>query len=143
LPIGLAVALLAAWLYHGPYGGGERFISALEQRAQLRLRFAELPGISVRMQREPLARVALLSGEANDFQRQGMGSFPGIDDRMLTIPGMAAIRWNDEPGGRALPLLAETMLLAALAWSIGLAIGWLLFGRKKRESFLGDEEFYT
>jgi len=96
LPIGLAAALLAGWLYHGPYGGGTRFIQALEQRAQMRLRFAELPGVSVRMQREPLARVAILSGTADEFQREGMGSYPGINDRIATIPGIAGIRWDDE-----------------------------------------------
>jgi len=44
-------------------------------------------------------------------------------------------------GGTLMPLLAETLLLCAVAWLIGLGIGWFLFGRKKRESFLGDEEF--
>ncbi|HEX9932178.1 MAG TPA: hypothetical protein VGB08_05000 [Allosphingosinicella sp.] len=39
-----------------------------------------------------------------------------------------------------MPLLLETLLLCALAWLIGLGIGWLLFGRKRRESFLGDED---
>lgn len=39
-----------------------------------------------------------------------------------------------------MPLLAETLLLCAAAWLIGLAAGWLLFGRKRRESFLGDED---
>ena len=39
-----------------------------------------------------------------------------------------------------MPLLIETLLLSAVAWLIGLGIGWLLFGRKRRESFLGDEE---
>lgn len=41
-----------------------------------------------------------------------------------------------------MPLLAETLLLVAAAFLIGLGIGWLLFGRRRRESFLGDEEFY-
>jgi len=39
-----------------------------------------------------------------------------------------------------MPLLVETLLLCAAAWLIGLGIGWLLFGRKKRQSFLGDED---
>jgi hypothetical protein len=41
-----------------------------------------------------------------------------------------------------MPLLVETLLLVTAAWLIGLAVGWLLFGRKRREGFLGDEEFY-
>lgn len=35
-----------------------------------------------------------------------------------------------------MPLLAETLILAALAWLIGVGIGWLLFGRRRRSSFL-------
>ena len=42
-----------------------------------------------------------------------------------------------------MPLLVETLLLCALAYLVGLALGWLLFGRKKRESFLGDEDPLT
>ena len=94
LPIGLAVALFAGWLHHGPFGGGARFIDALEQRAQMRLRFAEVSGVTVRMEREPLERVAVLSGEADEFQKEGMGSFPGINDRIRTVPGIADIRWE-------------------------------------------------
>jgi hypothetical protein len=35
-----------------------------------------------------------------------------------------------------MPLLAETLILVALAWLVGLGIGWLLFGRRRRSSFL-------
>ena len=95
LLIGLAAALFAGWLHHGPYGGGERFVAALEAQAQRRLQFAELPGVTLRMEREPLERVAVLSGPANDLQKDGLGSFPGINDRILTIPGMRGIRWEE------------------------------------------------
>ena len=37
-----------------------------------------------------------------------------------------------------MPLIVETLLLTALAYSIGVGIGWLLFGRPKKTSFLGD-----
>ncbi|MEA3016616.1 MAG: hypothetical protein QOI38_1338 [Sphingomonadales bacterium] len=143
LLIGLAAALLAGWLYYGPHGGGARFVDALQQRADLRLSVPDVRGVGVtaRMQREPLARLAILSGRADTYQREGMGSFPGINERIRTIPGMGGIRWQGEQGDRVLPLIAETLLLAAAAWLIGLGIGWLLFGRRKRQSFLGDEEF--
>lgn len=36
-----------------------------------------------------------------------------------------------------MPLLAETLLLAAGAWLAGLGLGWLIF-RPKRRGFLGD-----
>lgn len=35
-----------------------------------------------------------------------------------------------------MPLLAETLLLSAAAYLIGLALAWLLFGRRHRETFL-------
>jgi hypothetical protein len=94
LLLGLALALAVGWLHHGPLGGGERFVAALEARAQLRLRAAEIPGVTVRMERDPLSREAVLSGDANDFQKEGLGGFPGINDRIATIPGVAGIRWE-------------------------------------------------
>ena len=36
-----------------------------------------------------------------------------------------------------MPLIVETLLLVAVAYALGLGIGWLLFGRKKRQGFLG------
>ena len=35
-----------------------------------------------------------------------------------------------------MPLLIETLILVLLAWLVGLGIGWLLFGRPKRQGFL-------
>ena len=133
--IGLAVALLAGWLHHGPYGGGERFVNALEARAQLRLKSAQLPGVTAAMQRDPLARVVLLRGEADSFQKNGLDDFPGINQRMEAIPGVSGIRWNGE-AKRVMPLLLETLLLCALAFAIGLWLGRYLFTRRKRTSFL-------
>lgn len=37
-----------------------------------------------------------------------------------------------------MPLLAETLLLTAIAYLAGVGIGWLMFGRPKKNSFLGD-----
>ena len=37
-----------------------------------------------------------------------------------------------------MPLLAEILILTALSYAIGVGIGWLLFGRPKKTSFLGD-----
>jgi len=133
--IGLAVALLAGWLHHGPYGGGERFVNALEARAQLRLRSAQLPGVTAAMHRDPLARTVLLRGQADSFQKEGLDDYPGINERMETIPGLAGIKWNDD-GKRVMPLILETLLLCALAFAIGLGLGRYLFTRRKRTSYL-------
>jgi hypothetical protein len=149
--IGLAVALLAGWVAHGPLGRGAAFVDTLETGAKAGVARTEIKGISVQMNREPLARVAILSGTDDPFLRCGSASFmrgnrdcsmarrpsdvPGINDRVAAVPGMAGFRW--EPQGRVVPLLAETLGLAALAWLVGLGLGWLIFRRRReREGYL-------
>ncbi|HEX8525625.1 LPXTG cell wall anchor domain-containing protein [Allosphingosinicella sp.] len=39
-----------------------------------------------------------------------------------------------------MPLIAETMILVALAYLVGLGLGWLLARRKKRKSYLEWED---
>ena len=93
--IGLAAALAAGWISHGPLGRGEQFIDQVEADLQLVMGVVNLPGVSGRMQREPLARTAILSGPADQFQREGMGSLPGINGRVMLIPGMARFEWTN------------------------------------------------
>lgn len=140
LLIGFAAALAAGWIHHGPLGRGEAFVRGLETQAEASVARTEIAGVTVRMQRDPIARVAILSGPADDFQRHGQGSFPGINERVESIPGLAGIAWTDEPapGGLRLPLLAETLLLMAGAFLIGLSLGFLFFGRRRLTSYLGD-----
>lgn len=155
LMIGLAAALLAAWLTYGPLGRGEAYVNALEQRAGAIIAAAEVPGIQLHMRREPLSRVAILCGPANDLQRNGQRSLPGLADRAFLVGGISDVRWQRPArtlrertppciaGARAadesgiVPLLAEWLGLAALAWLIGLGLGWLIFRRRpKREGYL-------
>jgi hypothetical protein len=135
--IGLVVALLAGWAWHGPLGNGERLIDRLEAQAREGVARSELPGIRVVLSRSPLARVATLSGSANDLQREGLGSQKGVSDYVRDVPGISDVRWTDEAdsGDRVNPLLVETLLLAALFYLIGLGLGWLLWGRRRREGF--------
>ncbi|HEY5711472.1 MAG TPA: hypothetical protein VIT38_06220 [Allosphingosinicella sp.] len=133
LLIGLALALAAGWVFHGPLGQGAAFVDQLEARVQAVVRDADLPGVEVRLGRDPLSRHAVLSGPANDFQREGLGTLPGLNQRIAGVAGISGFSW-DRPDG-AMPLLAETLLLVALAYAIGVGIGWLL-ARPKRESFL-------
>ena len=93
--IGLAVALLAGWISHGPLGQGEAFLARLEAQADQVLRESELTTVRVRFPRDPLSREAVLSGEANDFQREGQGLYPGINDRVRGISGVSGIRWEE------------------------------------------------
>lgn len=137
LLVGLVPALAAAWISHGPLGRGQALVDRLEREARAAVAKAELPAISARLDRDPLGRNATLSGPANDLQREGLGSQMGLSDYVREVPGIAAVRWADEPSRerRAPPLLVETMLLAALAYLIGLGLGWLLWGRRRREGF--------
>jgi hypothetical protein len=135
--IGLLLALAAAWIWHGPLGYGERLIDRLQSEAEAGVARSELPGIQVSLHRDPLARAAKLSGPANDLQREGLGSQKGVSDYVRDVGGMADVRWADEPEGgrRIVPLVLETMALAALAYLVGLGLGWLLWGRRRREGF--------
>jgi hypothetical protein len=91
--IGLAVALAAGWIAHGPLGRGAMFVDGLDADLQAVLAGAKLPGVTARMEREPLTRKAILAGPADQFQREGMGSLPGIDERVLAITGMGGLEW--------------------------------------------------
>ena len=96
--IGLGAALLVGWAAHGPLGGGERLLARLDRDVQAVVAQAGVPGVRGAMQREPvLARTALLTGPADRFQREGQGSFPGIDGRVAEVPGVAAVRWTNPP----------------------------------------------
>lgn len=134
--VGLVLALLIGWIWHGPLGHGERLVDRLEAEAQREVD-KELPGIRVAFIRNPLARVARLSGTANDLQREGLGSQKGLNDRVRDVEGVASVRWPDEPDWKrwVVPLLGETLAQAALAYLIGLGLGWLLWGRRRRDGF--------
>ena len=104
--IGLAAALLAGWISHGPLGRGEAFVDRLDAQARAEISEAAVPGVEVAFPRSPLRREAMLSGPANDFQREGQGLFPGLNDRILAVPGVSGISWEDtgaRRGGSSLP----------------------------------------
>jgi len=37
-----------------------------------------------------------------------------------------------------MPLITETLIMVAIAYLVGVGLGWVLFGRPKKTSFLGD-----
>jgi hypothetical protein len=135
--IGFVAALLIGWVWHGPLGNGERLVAGLEAQAREKVARTEVPGIQVAVQRRPLARAATLSGPANDLQREGLGSQKGVSDHVRDVEGIGPVSWADQPGGRGtvVPLLLETLALVALAYFTGLGLGWLLWGRRRREGF--------
>ncbi len=136
---GLVAALLIGWIHHGPVGAGARYIDGIESQAKARVARAGVPGVEVRLHRDPLARVATLSGPADDFQREGQGELPGLNDLVSSVEGVSAIRWANPPtdgGPRIMPLILETLSLVAIAYLLGFLLGWLFLGRKKRETYL-------
>lgn len=133
LSIGLVAALAMTWLAYGPFGRGGAYLDLVEARARAAIVAAELPAVRVHMVRSPLSRTAILSGPINDFQREGIGSLPGLDERVAAVRGVASVRWDEGSGG--VPLLAELLGLAALAYLIGIGIGWLIF-RPRHEGYL-------
>jgi len=131
--IGLAVALAAGWIAHGPIGRGAAFVDRTEAYARAEVAAAGLPGVQVGLGRDPLSRTAFLSGPANDFQREGNGWEVGLNGRVGGAPGVAAVSWD--PAARAVPLIAETLALTAFFYLIGLGVGWVFF-RPRRQGFL-------
>jgi hypothetical protein len=95
--VGLAAVLLMVWVHHGPLGGGKQMIDRLEGEARARVTEAEVPGVEVRLGRDPLSRHAILSGPADAFQREGQGSLKGLNDLVGEIEGIAGVEWANPP----------------------------------------------
>jgi hypothetical protein len=93
---GLAAVVAMGWIHHGPLGNGEAFIQRIESQAQAAVAKTEVP-VQVRLQRDPLSREAILSGEADEFQREGQGSLKGINDIVGEIEGISDVQWANEP----------------------------------------------
>lgn len=135
--IGLAAALLMAWIHHGPLGNGEAFVSGLENHARSAVSETELAGIEVQLERNPLSRAATLSGPADEFQREGQGELKGLNDLVAEVEGVSDVGWADQGGADpGLPLLVELLIGVLVAYLLGVALAKLLFGRPKKESYL-------
>lgn len=134
---GLVAVLAAAFAWHGPMGRGEAYVAGLEAQARAVIAETGMTGVTLNLDRAPLARNATCSGVANAFQRRGMLDEPGLTGRVAAVPGIARVRWADEPqrGRGAMPLLAESAILASLAYLIGLGLGWLIWGRRRRPGY--------
>jgi hypothetical protein len=137
LLVGFVALLVMGWVWHGPAGRGDAFAQALEVQARAAIAPIGIQGIQVRIARDPIRRVALMSGTADRIQREGLGSEMGLSDVVRAVPGMSGVHWTDEPGGPGgLPMLVETWILLTLAYAVGLGLGALLFRRRRRQSFL-------
>ena len=86
--LGAAAALGFAALWHGPLGAGERMARQIEGQARQRLDHDEMFQVQARLQRGPLSRRLILSGPADDFQRQE------LIRRLDAVPGVLEVRWD-------------------------------------------------
>ena len=85
---GIAATFAFAGLWHGPLGAGDRLATRAEKIARKTLIHYELPAVSARVVRNPLARTMILSGPADSFQRSELVRIMG------RVPGINAVRWD-------------------------------------------------
>lgn len=97
LLIGLVAALAVGFISHGPLGRGVAFVDRLEADGRAVVARAGVPGVTLAMRRDPLSRTAILAGPANDLQREGLGSYPGLNEQVLAVPGMGHVEWANPP----------------------------------------------
>lgn len=88
---GAAAALVAALLWSGPLGAGDRLAGKIETAARATLDHLEMAKVSARLERAPLRRRLILSGPADDFQRAELVQI--LDD----VRGVAGVRWATPP----------------------------------------------
>lgn len=94
---GAAAALVAAALWSGPLGAGDRLTSNIETAARATLDHLEMTQVNARLERQPLRRRLVLSGPADDFQRAELVQI--LDD----IRGVKGVRWATAPRPLAKP----------------------------------------
>lgn len=132
LALGVAATLAATWLWHGPAGAGDRLTATTAREVRQMLDHYEMQRIDVAAERGPLTRRILLSGPADDFQHSE------IVRRSEALPGVAAAAWvGNEAGSRPLPLMAEAMLMALVAFAVGAVLAYIAaLRRRAREAIL-------
>lgn len=86
--LGLGAAVGFAALWHGPLGAGERLAQQVESQARRQLDHDEMFQVQARLERSPLRRRLILSGPADDFQREELVR------RLDETPGVLDVRWD-------------------------------------------------
>jgi hypothetical protein len=88
---GMVAAIVAAMVWSGPLGAGNRLTTRIENAARATLDHLEMTQVGARLERGPLRRRLVLSGPADDFQRGQLVQI--MDD----IHGVAGVRWASPP----------------------------------------------
>jgi hypothetical protein len=127
LAFGIIACLAEVALWHGPMGGGERFAARIDAQSRAVLDNYEMVQVDGRLARRPLRRTLLLSGPADDFQREQLVLI------MAQIRGVGSARWVDTPRPvpPRLPLLAEAELFGLVGFGLGLLLAYLFELRRR------------
>jgi hypothetical protein len=120
-----AAILLAAWIWHGPVGTGDRLATTVERQARRVLVDFEMEPVHAAVVRGALRRSLVLSGPADDFQRSELVRI--LND----VPGVGEVHWTGTPGSFILPLIAEVELAALIGFGLGLLLAYLLELRRR------------
>jgi hypothetical protein len=123
---GILVSMAAAVLWHGPLGAADRFTFQVERIArQVLIDFSAPTGITVHIHHAPLTRQLILSGPADDFQREET-------TRLLSqIPGVSDAVWAPT---MAIPLIAEGIAVSLLGFLLGLLVAYVAERRRRYNS---------
>ena len=112
-----ALALAAAAAWHWPLGAADRYASTIERWTEQTLVYYEMTSVEARLQQEPLTRRILLSGEADEFQREELARLLG------SIRGVSSASWSE--GAFLLPLIGEAALTALAGFLLGLLLAYV------------------
>jgi membrane associated rhomboid family serine protease len=123
---GAVAAIVAAALWHGPLGAGNRLAKSVEHSAAQVLADNEAPnGVVAHIHHGPLTRQLILSGPSDDFQRTEAA-------RLLSeIPGVSSAAWTRSPG---MPLIAEGAIAAVVGFLFGLVLAYLVELRRRHNA---------
>ncbi len=123
LAAGIVAAIALAALWHGPFGGAARLSTNVERGVKNALVYYEITEVSGHMHHRPLTRRIMLSGPADDFQRQELARHIG------EVPGVSSATWSNDGGG--VPLIAEGAGAGVLGFLLGLLLAYLVELRRR------------
>ena len=87
LMLGIAAVLAETALWHAPLGAADRLSERIEAAANAELKHLEMTAVTARVDRSPLRRRIVLSGQADDFQHRELVRIIG------ELPGVSGVRW--------------------------------------------------
>jgi hypothetical protein len=122
---GAMIVLAFGALWHSPLGAAERLAATVDRTSRQVLDDWEMGQVQAHLDRGPLKRTLILSGQADDFQR---GELLRIMD---DVPAVANVRWSDMRPAFAFPLLVEAELGGLVCFSLGLLLSYLLELRRR------------